>query len=252
MTDLTTTLPASPLTRPLSQWFDVHPALGISFIDHLFNRLDGAYPHKWRSNFQNQQAIDNWAESWVEAFEEEGISAADVKVGLRECRRKFAWPPSCSEFILACRPSLDPLTAYHEALTGLEARGKGEMGTWSHRAIFWAASLLRVDLMGQSYGQIKDRWASALKSQMERNEWAEIPQARVMLPAPNVSPAAKQNAAKMLNELGASSILCRKGEDHKRWAKKILDRQERGDKTLTTYQIREAKMALGEPIAEEV
>lgn len=246
MNALTDPLPSSPSTRPYSQWFEVHPSLGIAFIDHLFNRLDGAYPNKWRANFANQQAIDNWAESWVEAFEEEGITAANVKDGLRECRKRFAWPPSCAEFIQACKPSLDPLNAYHEAVAGLEARGKGEAGVWSHPAVYWAASLLRNDLMGQTYAQVKDRWAQALKGQMDRTEWADIPPARIALPAPDTSPAAKVLAAKMIGELGASGVIKKSGDgiDHKRWAKNIMARLARKDKDLSMIQIQFAKAAL--------
>lgn len=92
-----------PSTQPFSKWFEVHPGLGISMMDHLFNRLDGAYPHKWRSAFANQQAIDNFCESWAEAFEEEGITPDHIKNGLKACRSQFDWPPSCAEFIKACK-----------------------------------------------------------------------------------------------------------------------------------------------------
>lgn len=248
MTSLTAVqnLPSSPSTRPFSQWFEPVESLGIAFIDHLFNRLDGAYPHKWRSNFGNQQAIDNWAESWVEAFEEEKITPADVKLGLRECRKRFTWPPSCAEFIQACRPMAEPMTAYYEAISGLEARGKGEMGDWSHPAIFWAASMLRVDLMGQTHAQVKERWSAALKAQLERTEWAAIPPPRVLLPTPDVSPEAKANATKMLADLGAQGITktLKDSTDHKRWARKIMERVANGDKTLSMIQISFAKTAL--------
>lgn len=247
MNALTEPLPSSPSTRPYSQWFEVHASLGIAFIDHLFNRLDGAYPNKWRANFANQQAIDNWAESWVEAFEEEGITAADVKAGLRECRKRFAWPPSCAEFIQACKPSLDPLKAYHEAVAGLEARGKGELGVWSHPAVYWAASLLKSDLMGQTYAQVKSKWEQVLKGQMERTEWAEIPPARLALPAPDTSPAAKEHAAKMVRELGASGAIKKSsdGINHLRWAQNIITRLLNKDKSLSMIQIQFAKTALG-------
>lgn len=239
-------LPSSPSTRPYSQWFEPAPSLGISLMDHLFNRLDGAYPNKWRSNFANQQAIDNWQESWVEAFEEEKITPADVKAGLRECRKRFAWPPSCAEFIQACRPSMDPLLSYHEAVAGMEARGKGENPDWSHPAVYWAASLMRADLMSQTFAQVKDRWVALLKAQMERGEWAPIPAARVLLPAPDVSPAAKAHAEKMLRELNAKGITKAPADrtDHKLWAKRILERAERGDKALSSLQVSFAKMAL--------
>lgn len=234
-------------TRPYSQWFDVAPRLGISFIDHLFNRLDGAYPHKWRSNFPNQQAIDNWAESWVEAFEDERITPTDVKVGLRECRKRYAWPPSIAEFIQACKPAIDALSAYHEATAGLEARGKGEMGTWSHPAVYWAASLLAKDLMSQTYAQVKDRWAALLKAQLEHTEWADIPEPRLALPEPGKSALSKEGAAQMLRDLGAAGIV--KGApskiDGKRWARRILERVAAGDKSLLQIQINFAKDALG-------
>lgn len=35
------------------------------------------------------------------------------------------------------------------------------------------------------------------------------------------------------------------GRDDKAWAKRIIYREERGDKTLTTLQVQFAKMALG-------
>jgi hypothetical protein len=244
---VSTLLPQGPpTTRPDSHWFDLHPQLGISMVDHLFNRLDGAYPHKWRSNFPTQQAIENWRESWVEAFEEEGITPNDIKAGLRECRTRFAWPPSCAEFMQACRPTLDPLAAYHEAVAGLEARAKGEPGEWSHPGVFWAATGMRTDLMMQTHAQIKEKWAGSLKRQMALTQWDPIPPARVLLPPPEISPASREHAAKMLATLGAIGITKTASEhfDHKRWAREILARHQRGDKTITLNQLQLAQAAL--------
>lgn len=112
-------------TAPSSCWFDVHPSLNISMIEHLYNRLDGAYPHWWAANFSSEESLRNWAESWVEAFEEEGITPKDVAVGLKACRRRYQKPPSCAEFIQACKPFADPVPAYHEAIVGVEARKRG-------------------------------------------------------------------------------------------------------------------------------
>jgi hypothetical protein len=123
------------LANRYSRWFEPVPALGdLALMDHLFNRLDGAYPHKWRSAFPNEQAIDNWKVSWCEAFDAEGIEPQDIKAGLKACRSQYDWPPSCAEFIKACRPSVDRMVAYYEAVIGLQVREKGEMGTWSHPA----------------------------------------------------------------------------------------------------------------------
>lgn len=242
----------APTTRPYSQWFEPHPDLGISLMDHLYNRLDGAYPHKWRANFPDEQAVDNWAESWVEAFEEEGITPNDVKSGLKACRNRFAWPPSCAEFVQACKPHGDAAAAYHEAIAGLEARGKGARGTWSHPAVFWAATMLQRELMGQTYASVKDRWAAALKAQLARTEWAEIPIPRPQLVAPGKGLASKEGAVAMLRELEASGLIT-KGVtkqvddkfDHKRWARRLLERVEQGDKSIKIYQIDAARAALG-------
>ncbi|MES2319985.1 MAG: replication protein P [Pseudomonadota bacterium] len=236
-----------PTTRPYSQWFEPHPSLKISLIDHLYNRLDGAYPHKWRSNFPDAQAIDNWAESWVEAFEEQGITPSDVLAGLKVCRSRYTWPPSCAEFIQACRPFADPSIAYHEAVVGLEARGRGAVGEWSHPAVFWAAKLLERDLMGQTYSQVKDCWAHALKAQMARTEWAEIPPPRQQLPAPGDGKLSKEAAAQMLRELDAAGIVKRPNAhfDHKRWARRIIAAVAQGDTTLTLAQVQMATDALG-------
>jgi hypothetical protein len=244
---------AAPITtRPHSKWFEPHPGLGISLMDHLFNRLDGAYPHKWRANFPDAQAIDNWQESWVEAFEEEGITPDDVKSGLKACRSRYAWPPSCAEFIQACKPFADPVAAYHEAVAGLEARRKGEMGTWSHPAIYWAATYLQNELMGQAYSAVKDRWVAILKAQLGQPNWAEIPQPRQQLPAPGKTMMSRESAAAMIRQLEEQGIVVRAvaerpddSVDHKRWARRILKRVADGDKSVTLTTANLARDALG-------
>jgi hypothetical protein len=172
-----------------------------------------------------------------------GFTPREIKRGLTamdECD----WPPTLPTFKKMCRPPMDPLMAYHEAIAGLEARGKGEWGTWSHPAIYWAAMLLRVDLMGQSYGQMKDRWASVLKGHLDRTEWAEIPPPRVMLPPPETSPAAKELADKMVKELGAAGVLKTEVQgDGRGWARKIIEREKRGEK-LTITVLKMAREAL--------
>ena len=235
-------------TQPFSKWFEVHPGLGISMMDHLFNRLDGAYPHKWRSNFPNQQAIDNWCESWAEAFEEEGITPHDVKDGLKACRTRYDWPPSCAEFIKACKPSIDPLVAYYEAVNGTQAREQGKKGDWSHPAIFWASvKVSAYDLKHASYSQIKQRWEKALADEMEKGEWSPVPDALQALPAPGKGELSREHAAKMVSELKAADTTkaAENKIDHRLWAKRILAREKKGDRTLSALQIRFAREAIG-------
>lgn len=232
---------------PFDIWFAPHEILGgKSLMEHLFARLDGAYPHKWRSNFPSQEAIDNWSCSWAEAFEEEGITPADIKAGLKACRTRFDWPPSCAEFLKACKPTVDvdPLKAYYEAIAGVQERAAGQMGVWSHPAIYFAAMPISFDLGNQSYSQIKGRWEQALAAQMDRGEWAQIPEPMLALPEPGKGKLSREGAAKMMEELGAAGVLKPK-TDHKLWAKNIMDRVKRKDKTLLMIQINFAKEALG-------
>ncbi|HEV2612521.1 MAG TPA: replication protein P [Noviherbaspirillum sp.] len=237
-------LKSTQLANPFDLWFmPIQGLKGISMMDHLYNRLDGAYPHKWRSNFSTPEAIDNWKVSWAEAFEEEGITPQDIKAGLKACRTKYDWPPSCAEFIKACKPSVDPLVSYYEAVSGVTAREKGEMGEWSHPAVYWAAIKMAFDLKSLTYSAIKDRWNKALADEMAKGEWAAIPAPMVALPAPGKTELSKEKAAQMLQEIGASEVLktADTKTDHKLWAKRILERHRNGDKSLTMIQVNFAK-----------
>ncbi len=137
-------------------------------------------------------------------------------------------------------------------MAGLEARAKGEFGDWSHPAIYWAATLLQRDLMGQAYGAVKDRWAAALAAQMARTEWAEIPVPRPQLAAPGMTKLSREGAAAMLRELEAKGLVTRgitkqaKDDfDHLRWARRILARVAAGDKNVESYSVTAASEALG-------
>lgn len=127
-------------TSRLNAWLEPHPRLdGIAMIDHLFNKLDGLYPHRWRSAFANDQAIANWRETWADGFAEEGVTPEEIRRGLSQCRRRFDWPPSFAEFLSACRPPINPEAAYHEAVKQMRNRASGA-DAWSHPATlscFW-------------------------------------------------------------------------------------------------------------------
>lgn len=174
-----------------------------------------------------------------------GYTPREIKRGLAAMDSKD-WPPTLPEFKKMCRAPLNEMATYYEAIAGLEARGKGEMGQWSHPAVYWAASFLRADLMSQTHAQMRDRWAAALKAQMERSEWADIPAARIALPAPDTSPAAKKLAAKMMRDLNAAGVIRKPTDntDHKLWAKRIMARHDRGDKSLSMIQLQFARTAL--------
>jgi hypothetical protein len=186
--------------------------------------------------------------SWCEAFDAEGIEPQDIKAGLKACRSQYDWPPSCAEFIKACRPSVDRMVAYYEAVIGLQVREKGEMGTWSHPAIFWAASRMAFDLKNQTFSQVKDRWNKALSDEMDKGEWTSVPMPMLALPEPGKSQLSREQAAQALNDLGASDVLKPK-TDHRLWAKRIVAGAKKPGHTYSALQIRFATMALSEQSA---
>lgn len=247
-------LSTSTRAADLSPWKASRPKLGdISILDHLFNRLDGMYPGKWKANFPGEKSIANWKDECARVFDEEGITLTQIGVGLRACRKLYRdWPPSVPQFIDACKPPVDVVAAYHEAVVGMEARGKGEVGHWSHPAIFWAAARLSRELMNMPSAQIRERWAATLNAQLALGAWEPIPVAREALPAPGESMLSNEDAAAMLAQLGALAATRKDSDfDHLRWAKRLLARHAEGDKRVTARQVKEAREAMGVDMAAE-
>lgn len=177
-----------PSTLHLGEWINPHPKLdGMALIDHLFNSLDGLYPHRWRSAFANQHAIANWRQAWAEGFAEESMTMAEIKRGIAECRRLFDWPPSFAEFVKACRPALDYERAFIEAIEQMSMRETGG-DEWITPAVYWAAVKLGGDLCAFPYAAIKGRWKAALDDAIDGIRTGKLPAAvpprREALPSP--------------------------------------------------------------------
>jgi hypothetical protein len=241
-------------TRPDSLWLEVHAKLGLTPMGHLFNRLDGAYPRLWKANFPDEISIQNWEESWAEAFDEAALTFDEVKEGIKRVRATCKFPPSIAEFLQACRPPVDPELAYHEAVLGLQERLSGRMGAWTRPYIFWAAMTMRRDLMQQTFESIRVRWTKALADYQARKDLPCIPAPVQELPAPGQATTSREMSIAMLGEAHA---MCEKngarvGYDHLRWARRIAERVAAGDTGVTHLQIREAEVALRYSLHEEM
>jgi len=123
---------------------------------------------------------------------------------------------------------MTPEVAYHEAVRGMVARQRGELGEWSHPAVYWAAvGVSSVDLLNSTYGSIKARWEKTLADELSRGTWPDIPAPRQALPAPGQTMATREEAAAAMRRMGADQVLAPKGRDPRRWAEKILAEQNR-------------------------
>jgi len=211
-----------------------------TWVEKIFDRMLLSFGKKFIDQWAGadpQKLLNHWT------IELAGFTGAEIKSGLT-AMDSMDWPPNLPQFKKLCRPDADPMKAYYEALAGVQARAAGQMGVWSHPAIYWAAMPLSFDLGSQSYSQIKGRWEQAFSEQMDRGEWAQIPEPMLALPEPGKGKLSREGAAKMMEELGADGVL-KSTSDHLRWAKRIMERVKRKDRTLEMIQVRFAKEALG-------
>jgi hypothetical protein len=117
------------LTSTSNHWLEKSSTLGgISLIDHLYNRLDGLYPQKFRSAFPDAKSLQNWRESWAEGFFEDKITMSEIKKGLVNSRKMYDWPPSYREFYTACKVIEAPAQIKHLGLPKLLTEADKEKG----------------------------------------------------------------------------------------------------------------------------
>ena len=210
-----------------------------SWVDALFAKMASYYGNRftdmWRdSDIHSVKAI--WAQELGKLSREEITKGANALINQE-------WCPTLPQFIKLCRPTIDPVVAYYEALNGIESREKGEMGEWSHPAIYWASVKIgSFDFKHQTYSNLKARWERVLDEEMNKGQWLDIPDAKISLSAP--SPQATKGIA---DKYLAETQIIKKQEskvDHKAWAKKILQREKDSDKTLTQIQLSMAREAM--------
>ncbi|MEN2672589.1 hypothetical protein [Herbaspirillum huttiense] len=217
-------------------------ALPIHWIESLFQRMTFAYGAKFADQWKGidpEGLKRHWAEKLA------GLTGEQLKAGVAKLDT-LDWPPSLPQFIRLCKPTVEAVAAYYEALAGIEARKRGEMGKWSHPAIFWAATPMAYDFDQMTYSQIKHRWERALDEQLDKGEWRDIPKPVLALPEPGKTGLSREKAAQLVKDYGAEGVVksATSKTDHKYWARKIKARQKRGDKSLTLIQIKFADEAL--------
>lgn len=206
---------------------DANRAAVIWLLDRMKGFWGKAFVDKW-AMLKPGEMLDTWTKAT------KGLTEIEFRRGVAKLK-EFERPPDLPAFLKACRPEVNPLTAYYEALEGARSREQGEMGTWSHPAIFWAAVRVSTyELKNQSYSQIRQRWETALAAELAKNQWDAIPAPMVALPAPGKNPLSREAASKMLQQLKEKSNAPPKAAqgDGKDWARKILQREKDGEQLL--------------------
>ena len=95
------------------------------WVTALHKKFSMLYLQKFTSCFQDQETVDDWSETWAEALS--GFEGEEIKVGLDYCRDNHQWPPTCSEFRVACKSRPKPVLALPQPPRDSE-QGKRRIG----------------------------------------------------------------------------------------------------------------------------
>lgn len=218
-------------------------SLPLEWIEKLFNKMSLDYGKRFVDQWAGadpDELFAHWARELATYSRDELVRGYNALSG-RD------WPPTLPEFKRMCRPPVDPTVAYYEALEQGKARERGEMGNWSHPAIYWAWNKIGAfDFNSLTYSNLKSRWEGVLADEMAKEVWPNVPEPRVALMPPEKAKITKEEANKRIAEFHEKGLMKPTDEktDHKRWAKRIIERADQGDKTISVLQLKFAKEAL--------
>ena len=183
---------ADPAGKPSTS-----PPIPLAGVERLFEKLSSFYGSKFGDMWRGCD-LEAVKKTWAEALA--GATVGEVKRGLSACLSR-TFPPTLPEFLMLCRPPVDYETAFLEACEQLRRRESGS-DEWSHPAIYWAAAKIgSFDMRNSSWGAIKARWTVALKAEMDKREWPEVPPRLEALPAPGEASITQEEAQRRITEM---------------------------------------------------
>jgi hypothetical protein len=221
-----------------------HAPLPISWIESLFKRMSWAYGSKFADlwNGVNPVEMKNY---WAERLG--ALSRAELATGYRMLDSRDR-PPTLPEFIKLCRPNLDPVMAFHEALEQGSKRDLGKAGepdVWSHPAIYWAwVKIGSFAMMHQGYEVLRPRWVAALSECTEDPDLPPVPVKMAALPAPGKTQMPPERARELLAQLRIKRVPLSVVGQQTDWARQVLAKHERGE-PVTFAALKMAEQALG-------
>lgn len=221
----------------------LHQALPQHWVESLFKRMAFTYGARFVDQWRGIDT-DGIKVEWAEKL---GVlTDAELLHGVNSLHERD-WPPTLPEFLKLCRPPVDPVVAYHEAMEQGGRRDRGQPDEWSSPAVFWAWKRISAhDFAHLPYAALKPRWEKVLAIELAKHPMDQIPAPMVALPQPgkattSVAQAHKQlGSIKQANRAHEATIAA----DPKRWARELLARRDRGE-LLEIAQIEVAEAALG-------
>lgn len=176
-------------------------------VEHVFDRLKGQFGAKladmWAPVLNAAPRpgepldVPNIVErEWMESLA--GFQRHELERGCDACSNRI-FPPTLGEFKMLCRPCLDPEWAWHEAQECLVQREAGQMGEWTHPAVFFAALKMGPAVRGGDWSRHRKAWTRVLQGEISRG-WRTIPPAPQKLPEPVFEPVPAPETAKAMVE----------------------------------------------------
>lgn len=240
------------MTQPSSSMQTSNPAMNQDPMDWLFGEIYGLFGNQFLDKFRSGHTVDgldtgieNMKSIWAVKIRENGLKLSDIKRGIKGCERCKFGAPGWPEFLELCRPTPNVDEALSEALVQLQKRQTGD-DVWSHPAIYWATMKVGYyDMTNLSSSALKPRFASALTAALA-GEIQPVPPMRVAIAAPvQQTEIDLADAKARLAELKSKNIFSMEPRgDQLRWAKSILEREKKGDKSVSLLQLNEAKQAM--------
>lgn len=173
--------------------------------------------------------LDQWRGADASALKTYWAQHLALMTGDELARGKSAlqaldWPPTLPEFVKLCRPPIAPVAAYHQALSAMACRDRGETGHWPHPAVYWAAVAVGAhDLRSQPYHLLQFRWEAALTEEFAKGHWPPVPAPAVALPPPR---GRRPMPPSVLD--AARAATSSPGGDPRGWARRLLARRDAG------------------------
>lgn len=222
-------------TPMLASLTDAPAALPVEWVERLFARLGAIFGTKLADSFAGIALADVKVE-WSEALAD--FRPEEIRRGIAECRVR-RWPPMLGEFLMLCRPALDPEQAWHEAADGLRARDRGELGAWSHPGVWRAATALSSEVRNGAFNTHRGAWTHRLKVELRAGWGEDVPMPRAMLQAPPAAPAAPERVKAEVAKLLAGPVHEERGNAWG-WARRLIEEHRSGRRLTTTTILRMA------------
>lgn len=147
------------------------PAVPETWIEAIFTRLSAQLGTKV-ADLWGGVPPETVKTEWAEALS--SFDPTEISRGLKACQTR-AFAPTLGEFLRLCRPSLDPEIAWLEAAEGMAQRAHGQLGEWSHPAVYRAASGFEHELRSGSFAQHRKSWTWRLEREMRKGWLLGVP-----------------------------------------------------------------------------